>query len=183
MTKYIDGFAEDENKPDVVVIDEQTEQLDKIRNTYRNVPLIVLTAKDYAAADNLNLVLHKPFSLWKLLDTIRAANNKLDNSAEGRLVFNRYELHPNARKIIDLVSGEETKLTEKEVTILKYLYKTPDDYVSKNDLQTNVWQYNEEVATHTIETHIYRLRQKVEKDNGRRLILIDNGKYKLNMEE
>ena len=117
-----------------------------------------------------------------LLDTIRAANNKLDNSKEGFLVFNNYELRPNAREIKDLLTGEVTKLTEKEVYILKYLYKSSDRYVVKNDLQKDVWKYNEDVTTHTIETHIYRLRQKVEKDNGRRLIITDNGGYKLNVD-
>ena len=57
--------------------------------------------------------------------------------------------------------------------------KNQGHYVSKSDLQRNVWKYNEEVATHTIETHIYRLRQKVEQKGGRRLIITENGGYML----
>ena len=182
ISKYSVPFTLNADKPDVIVLDENAEAITALRKSYPSVPIILLTTLNQAAADKLNLVLPKPFRLLKLFDMILAANNELDNSEEGQLVFNSYELHPNMRKIVDLQTGEVTKLTEREVAILKYLYKTPGDYVSKNDLQTNVWQYSHEVDTHTIETHIYRLRQKVEKNNGRRLILTENGKYKLNMD-
>ena len=127
----------------------------------------------------LNIYVKKPFSLMSFLDVLRAANNNLDNSADGYLVFNDYELRPNLREIADIQSGEVIKLTEREIDILKYLYKNQGRYVSKSDLQRNVWKYSEEVATHTIETHIYRLRQKVEQNGGRRLIVTENGGYML----
>ena len=117
------------------------------------------------------------------LDVLRAANNNLDNSEDGYLTFNGYELRPNLREIVDLPSGKVTKLTEKEIGILKYLYKTQGTYVSKTDLQPNVWKYSEDVTTHTIETHIYRLRQKVEQNGGRRLIVTDNGGYMLQQDD
>ena len=117
-----------------------------------------------------------------LLDVVRAANHKLDHTTEGYLRFNDFELHPSQKEMIDLQGMRQIKLTEREVGILKYLYKNAAEYVSKSDLQTNVWQYNEEVATHTVETHIYRLRQKAETKN-RRLILTNNGRYKLVMED
>ena len=182
LNKYIEGFELTEEYPDVIVADEKTDALQEVRRLFPTVPLILLTSESTVRADSLNLVIHKPFSLWKLVDLIRSANNRLDNSAEGELVFNQYKLQPTTRKIIDLPTGTEIKLTEKEVNILKYLYKNQNRFVSKNDLQVNVWQYNEDVTTHTIETHIYRLRQKVETEEGRRLIVTDNGKYKLNME-
>ena len=129
--------------------------------------------------DILNIYVKKPFSLMSFLDVLRAANNNLDNSADGYLTFNDYELRPNLREIVDIQSGDVIKLTEREIDILKYLYKNQGHYVSKSDLQRNVWKYNEEVATHTIETHIYRLRQKVEQKGGRRLIITENGGYML----
>ena len=64
-----------------------------------------------------------------------------------------------------------------------YLHKYSNEYINKNELQKNVWKYNEEVSTHTIETHIYRLRRKVEKNGAPQLILTDKGGYKLNMED
>ena len=117
----------------------------------------------------------------QLLDILRAANNKFDYSGKGNIQFNHYELRPSQKEIVDLDNSITTKLTAKEVDILRYLYKNAGQFVSKNDLQTNVWLYNENVTTHTIETHIYRLRQKVEK-NGRRLILTESGCYQLIMD-
>ena len=77
-------------------------------------------------------------------------------------------------------NSEITKLTEKEVSILKYLYKSGAKIVSKNELLQEVWGYSPEVTTHTIETHIYRLRQKVEhEDISAQLILTSDGGYQL----
>lgn len=183
MTKYIEDFSQDDFQPDVIVADGKNSATAAIRQKHPTVPMIWLTAENTESAAYLDLVVHKPFSLWQLLDTVVAANNKFDNSDEGFMLFNQYELRPNIGVIIDTVSGTKTKLTEKEVNILKFLYKYKDKFVGKNNLQINVWKYHEEVTTHTIETHIYRLRQKVEKSSGRRLILTDNGRYKLNTEE
>ena len=181
MSAYIDGFVQDNKVPDVIIVDENGEQTASLRHEHPATPIILLTSEHKEKADNLNSLIYKPFSLWKLIDAVVAANNKLDNSDEGILLFNQYELQPTARLIIDKETDLQTKLTEKEVDILKYLYKMQNEFVSKLDLQTNVWQYHEEVTTHTVETHIYRLRQKVEKNAERRLILVDNGCYKLNM--
>lgn len=181
----IERFTEDtvitEDKPDIIIIDENKNVYIQKRSEFPSVPMLFLTSEAQMSEDNLNVVIHKPFGLMNFIDVIKAANNKLDNSADGFLSFNNYELHPTSKEIADLKSGEIIKLTEKEVRIIKYLYKMRDEYVSKTDLQTNVWQYNENVTTHTVETHIYRLRQKVEHDT-RRLIITDNGKYKLNMD-
>ena len=79
--------------------------------------------------------------------------------------------------IVNLRNGEETKLTEKEVAVIKYLYKFQDRIVSKNELLQDVWGYSPDVTTHTIETHIYRLRQKVERDNidAQMILTVDCG--------
>lgn len=171
-----------ENTPDVIIVDEDETQRQKLRSAVPNIPVILLTSSVQSGGDNLDIVIKKPFSLMHFLDTLRAANNKLDNSEAGYLTFNNYELRPNKKEIEDLLSGKISKLTEKEVSIIRYLYKSPDRFVGKNELQKDVWGYNEDVATHTIETHIYRLRQKVEKDASRRLIITDNGGYKLKMD-
>ena len=73
---------------------------------------------------------------------------------------------------------EIVKLTEKEVSILQYLYKIRDRIVTKSELLQEVWGYNPDVTTHTIETHIYRLRQKVEhEDKNAQLIITEEGGY------
>lgn len=178
ILRFAPDFSFVENAPDLLLIDENSECCNELRQKYPTIPLIFLSAEN-KENDMLNIYVKKPFSLMSFLDVLRAANNNLDNSADGYLTFNDYELRPNLREIIDIQSGDVIKLTEREIDILKYLYKNQGHYVSKSDLQRNVWKYNEEVATHTIETHIYRLRQKVEQKGGRRLIITENGGYML----
>ena len=89
-------------------------------------------------------------------------------------------LYPNRKEILNLRNDVTTKLTEKEVSIIKYLYKNKDKIVAKQDLMQEVWGYVADVATHTVETHIYRLRQKVEQDDpSAQLILTSDGGYQL----
>lgn len=179
VQRFAPDFIFKDKMPDLLVVDENIDVYGDFRKKYPSVPMIFLSADSEIAADNLNINIKKPFSLMNFLDVLRAANNKLDNSVDGYLTFNGYELRPNKREIADLKIGKVIKLTEKEVEIIKYLYKMSGHYVSKNDLQRNVWKYNEDVTTHTIETHIYRLRQKVEETTGRRLIVTENGGYML----
>lgn len=178
ILRFAPDFSFVENAPDLLLIDENSECCNELRQKYPTIPLIFLSAEN-KENDMLNIYVKKPFSLMSFLDVLRAANNNLDNSADGYLTFNDYELRPNLREIVDIQSGDVIKLTEREIDILKYLYKNQGHYVSKSDLQRNVWKYSEEVATHTIETHIYRLRQKVEQSGGRRLIVTENGGYML----
>ncbi|MBQ9034819.1 MAG: response regulator transcription factor [Alphaproteobacteria bacterium] len=178
IMRYIPQCRFVEGAPDVIVLDEKFAMFEHLRQKFEQIPIIFLTDISDFVATNLNIPVKKPFRLINLLDMITAANNKLDCSTDGYLRFNQYELRPQQKEIEDLVTQQIYKLTEKEVNILKYLYKNADKYIDKTDLQTNVWQYHQEVTTHTVETHIYRLRQKVEQC-GRSLILIENGKYKL----
>lgn len=184
ICRYVENVTINEHVPDIAVIDEDEDIYMQIRNEQALLPIIFLTNTDSLLSDNrLNFILKKPFKLMEMLDIVRAANNKLDNSEEGYLFFNGYELHPKNKEILDTISGSVVRLTEREVDILKYLYKTRDSYVSKNDLQIHVWQYSQDVTTHTIETHIYRVRQKVENISGRRLIVTRDGGYKLDVSE
>lgn len=178
IQRFINGIQFVTDSPDLIIVDENKAKYVELRQKYPNVPILMLGADLNLKDDALNVNIRKPLRLMAFLDVVRAANHKLDYSTDGYLRFNGYELHPSHKEIADLLTARKVKLTEREVAILKYLFKNRGGYVSKNDLQTNVWQYNEEVATHTIETHIYRLRQKVETDD-RRLILTDSGCYKL----
>ena len=82
-----------------------------------------------------------------------------------------------------LVTEDEKKirLTEKETNILKYLYRAPEGVVPRDVLLHEVWGYNAGVTTHTLETHIYRLRQKIEPEpSNARLLVTESGGYRLN---
>lgn len=179
IQRFAPDFLFTDKTPDLLIVDENEEKYKLSRTKHSNIPIIFLSSKTEIISDKLNIVIKKPFSLMAFLDVLRAANNKLDNSVDGYIEFNNYELHPNKREIEDLKYKRIIKLTEKEVEIIKYLYKMSGHFVSKNDLQQNVWKYSEDVTTHTIETHIYRLRQKVEEGNDHRLIVTENGGYML----
>ena len=77
-------------------------------------------------------------------------------------------------------SGKKIRLTEKETNILKYLYRAGEKPVSREELLAEVWGYNAGVTTHTLETHVYRLRQKIETDPANaKLLLTEAGGYRL----
>jgi DNA-binding response OmpR family regulator len=75
--------------------------------------------------------------------------------------------------------GKKIRLTDKETNILKYLYRAGGKVVSREELLTEVWGYNAGVTTHTLETHVYRLRQKIEPDPSARLLMTEAGGYRL----
>ena len=169
---------------DIVVLDDKPELLKEFRAKHPKTPVFLLLseADEIFESSNLNITVAKPLQLDAFLNQLRAGSNLLDNSADGYLHFNRYELRPVAREILNLRNNEIVKLTEKEVAIIKYLYKARDKIVAKNELLQEVWGYSPDVSTHTIETHIYRLRQKVEHENPEaQLIMTEDGGYKLKM--
>lgn len=169
---------------DTVILDEKSSLLKDIRAEHPKTPVFLLLSNvdDVFESTNLNITIAKPLQLEAFLNQLRAVGNLLDNSADGYLFFNNYELHPVAREILNIRNDETIKLTEKEVAIIKYLYKARDKIVSKNELLQEVWGYSPDVSTHTIETHIYRLRQKVEHENpDAQLIMTEEGGYKLKM--
>lgn len=187
ITLYAHGFMvlpqDDENSLiDMIILDEKAQDLKTLRAHHPNTPIILLQKNGDDSVENsvLNHVIFKPISLEALLNQIQAGINLVDNSEEGYLNFNRYELHPLQKEIYNERNDETIKLTEKEVAIIKFLYKNKDKIVSKNDLLQEVWGYSPDVSTHTIETHIYRLRQKVEhEDTSAQLIVTEDGGYKL----
>jgi DNA-binding response OmpR family regulator len=76
--------------------------------------------------------------------------------------------------------GKRVRLTDKEAHILRYLYRAGSKPVSREELLAEVWGYNAQVSTHTLETHMYRLRQKIEPNPAKaRLIVTELGGYRL----
>ena len=167
---------------DLIILDENRQQINSLRQQHPKAPIILLQKQKDANIQEsvLNSIIYKPLSLENLLNQIRSKLVLLDNSTDGYLYFNQYELRPLDKEIYNERNGETIKLTEKEVAIIKFLYKNKDKIVSKNDLLQEVWGYSPDVSTHTIETHIYRLRQKVEhEDTSAQLIVTEDGGYKL----
>lgn len=179
---HISDFEITENKEiaDIVVVDEKIELL---KTLDKNIPIIFLKNNNEDSDDvKVHAIIQKPFLLSNFLDTVKASINIYENSEEGNLEFNKYILYPSRKEILNKRNKSVTKLTEKEVSILKYLYKNSGKIISKNDLIQEVWEYSADVATHTVETHIYRLRQKIEQDNSdNQIIITSEGGYQLKL--
>ena len=105
IIRFIPGSSFMSELPDLIIIDNDLTVYAEKRKKYPSVPVIFMGNGAGINQDNLNITIPKPFSLMKLFDILKAANHKLDNSAEGFLSFNGYELHPNKREIIDLMNN------------------------------------------------------------------------------
>ncbi len=176
--------ADNAQKPDVVVIDENAALLEDITHTYDRIPVFVLLKKGERKLSETPFVKYiaKPLILSDFLNTIQSAQSFALSSNAGVLCFNGYELCPFEKQITNTKTAQTIKLTEREVAILLYLYQMKGKIATKNDLLQKVWGYSPDVSTHTIETHIYRLRQKVEKGkDAPALIETKNSGYKLNL--
>ncbi len=121
----------------------------------------------------------KPFKFAVLLARIRAQLRQHEQSEDAVFAIGPYTFKPASKLLVDEKDGK-IRLTEKETSILKYLYRSGDKVVSRETLLHEVWGYNAGVTTHTLETHIYRLRQKIEKDpSNAELLITETGGYKL----
>jgi DNA-binding response OmpR family regulator len=121
----------------------------------------------------------KPFKFAVLLARIRAQLRQHEQSEDAVFTIGPYSFKPAAKMLLD-DNGSKIRLTEKETSILKYLYRAGEKVVSRDVLLHEVWGYNAGVTTHTLETHIYRLRQKIEKDpSNAELLVTETGGYKL----
>src|SRR6478735_4000457 len=157
----------------------------KLRRDGRKMPVIMLTGAD-AEQDvvrgldaGANDYIAKPFRLNELLARLRAQLRVFDNSEDAVFMIGPYAFRPSAKLLMEAARNRKIRLTEKESAILKYLYRAGGRPVGRQVLLNEVWGYNSAVTTHTLETHIYRLRQKIEPDPGNaRLLLTEAGGYK-----
>lgn len=148
-------------------------------------PIVMLTGADSDADTILGLdagandYVTKPFKFAVLLARIRAHLRSHEQSEDAVFKIGPYTFRPAAKM---LITDQERKirLTEKETAILKFLYRSGERVVGRDVLLHEVWGYNSGVTTHTLETHIYRLRQKIEPDPATVAILVtESGGYKL----
>jgi len=148
-------------------------------------PIIMLTGHDTDSDTILGLesgandYVTKPFRFAVLLARIRAQLRQHEASEDAVFAIGPYSFRPSS-KILLSQKGQKIRLTEKETAILRFLYRAGQTPMSRETLLQDVWGYNSGVTTHTLETHIYRLRQKIEKDAANPTILVtDVGGYKL----
>jgi DNA-binding response OmpR family regulator len=134
-----------------------------------------LTRADSGATDQLA----KPFRLGTLLERLRAHLGESAPADAAVLTIGPYSFDPITKLMSDKDSRKMVRLTEKETAILQFLYRA-DRTIGRDTLLDQVWGYNAGVRTHTLETHIYRLRRKIERDPARAEILVtEPGGYRL----
>lgn len=123
--------------------------------------------------------LGKPVRLGELVARLNALLASFEASPEASIALGLYNFHPTARLVLT-PAGERIRLTEKEAAILLYLHRAGGRAVSRGELLGEVWGYSSAVATHTLETHIYRLRRKIEQaPEVARLLVTEEGGYRL----
>jgi DNA-binding response OmpR family regulator len=156
-----------------------------LRKSGFTAPIIMLTGNDtdsdailgFEAGANDYVV--KPFQFAVLLARIRVQLRQHEASEDAVITIGHCTFNPRSKQLID-PKGCKRRLTQKETAILRYLYHAGQRPVSREALLQEIWGYNPSVSTHTLETHIYRLRRKVEKDASNPSVLVTvGGAYKL----
>ena len=185
-------LKEEEKTTDIILVNIHKSQhesvdLEQIRARFPETELIVLLPDGFFPTDEaLKLdrrreILSKPIKVADLLATVSrkiALHNKSDKDPRiANFYFRRDE-----KVLIDSDTKVSVRLTEKEADILWQLWQAPRNELSRQKLLHDIWGYNDEISSHTLETHIYRLRKKIENSSSAALILTttENG-YRLNL--
>ncbi|GEQ97528.1 DNA-binding response regulator [Iodidimonas gelatinilytica] len=181
-----------EVNPDLIILDVGLPDIDgreacrMMRKAGIKVPIIMLTGADTDADTILGLesgandYVTKPFRFGVLLARMRAHLRQHEQSEDAVFQIGPYVFKPANKLLVREATGAKLRLTEKETSILKYLYRASGKSVSREELLNEVWGYNAGVTTHTLETHVYRLRQKMEDDpSDARLLVTEPGGYRL----
>ncbi len=178
--------------PDLVVMDvglpdmDGREAVKTLRNGGFKSPIIMLTGQTsdtdvvLGLDSGANDYLAKPLRFAVLLARIRAHLRQHEASNDAVFQVGGLSFRPGMKLLVN-EKGQKIRLTEKETSIIRFLFRARQAVVSRDVLLQEVWGYNANVTTHTLETHIYRLRQKIEADPSEAKILVtEPGGYRLN---
>ena len=179
--------------PDLILLDvglpdqDGRETCKLMRKAGITTPIIILIGADSDADTTLGLeagasdYITKPFRFGVLLALIRTKLRQYEMTESAQFNLGGYQFKPSVKT---LVRNDQSKirLTEKETNILRLLLRAGGDAVARDKLLEEVWGYNAQVTTHTLETHVYRLRQKIEDDpSNSELLITEAGGYRLNI--
>jgi len=180
-TGQVDLVIMDVGLPDI----DGREAVRMLRKGGFKAPILLRTGRDTDSDTILGLesgandYVTKPFRFAVLLARIRAQLRQHEASEDAVFTIGPFTFRPSSKLLLN-AKGNKVRLTEKETAILRFLYRAGQKPVSRETLLQEVWGYNSGVTTHTLETHIYRLRQKVERDATTPTILVtETGGYKL----
>ena len=177
---------------DVIILDVCLPDIDGrevcrlMRSNRITSPIIMLTGSDTEADTILGLdagandYITKPFRIGVLLARIRAQIRQHERSSEAVFSIGSFTFQTANQLFLNNETNEKTHLTEKETALVKYLYRADGRTIQRDVLLGEVWGYNAAVETHTLETHIYRLRQKIERDpSNPEVLVLEPGGYRL----
>lgn len=181
-TEHFDLILLDVGLPDT----DGREVCRAMRKNGFKMPIIMLTGADSDAEEILGLesgandYITKPFKVGVLLARIRGQMRQHEQSEDAVFTIGPYSFRPAQKMMVHKETEKKVRLTEKETSILKYLFRAGEKAVGRDTLLHEVWGYNAGVTTHTLETHVYRLRQKIEPIPSEATLLVtEPGGYKL----
>ena len=163
-----------------IEIDFSIIKFDKIKllsDIYNNSNYLIITEKKISNFHN-QIILNKfPLSIFKLIEKINIDFLKLKFVSQSEIKINKYKFNINSREMTNM--NKTLKLTEKEINSIIYLFRAKKP-IKVQELQEKVWGYHAGLDTHTVETHIYRLRKKISKVfQDQQLILSVSGGYQI----
>ena len=136
-------------------VDSENSLREKVKNLNN---YLIVSNKKYTDIDNQFVLGNKPINIFKLIEKINIEFLKIQFNTQSKVKINNYIIDVNSREM--LINDIKLKLTEKEINTITYLSKS-NKPVSIDELQEKVWSYQSDIETHTVETHIYRLRKKI----------------------
>ena len=177
---------------DMVLLDVDLSDIDGhaicrlIRRRNKTMPIIMMAANSSHADEVLSFdsgasgYMTKPIRLAVLLANIRALFRQYDRCEDVELKIGPYLFRPGVNMLVDSTTRKRIHLTEKEAAVLKLIYRSEEKAVGRDVLLEQVWHYHPKVKTHTVESHVYRLRQKMELDPANPALLVTTlGGYQL----
>jgi len=139
----------------IMFVDSEKSLSDKVKNLNN---YLIISNKKHSDITNQFVLDNMPINILKLVEKINIEFLKLQFSSQSEVKINNYSIDLNSREM--LINNTKLKLTEKEINTISYLSKSSQP-VSIGELQEKVWSYQSDIETHTVETHIYRLRKKI----------------------
>ena len=139
----------------LLVVDNEN-LLDDLMKNLKNY--LIVSSKKYPDLEDKLILINSPINIFKLLEKINVEFLKLQFSSQSKVKLNNYIFDLNSREMKK--ENKKIKLTEKEMNIIIYLLKS-NKPINIDELQKKVWSYQTDIETHTVETHIYRLRKKI----------------------
>ena len=158
----------------IAFIDNESFLKEKVRNLNN---YLIISNKKHSDISNQYVLDNSPINIFKLIEKINIELLKIQFNSQSELKINNYTIDLNSREM--LIKDTKLKLTEKEINTITYLSKS-NKPVSIDELQEKVWSYQSDIETHTVETHIYRLRKKILKTfNDNEFIISEKNGYQI----